>query len=91
MDVVLVEQRPHTGQRHVVATERRTLIAGYERGRVQAGTPVAAHLVHGQAYQRLDACQVGAASFEPELVVEFHSEGLEKFYQRFPRASSIYL
>jgi hypothetical protein len=49
------------------------------------------HLVDRQTYQRLDARQVRAASFEPELIVEFHSGALEKFYQRFPRASSIYL
>jgi hypothetical protein len=69
MDVMLIEQRLYPGQRQVVAPEWGTFISGDERSCVQPRTPVAPHLVHGQAYQRLNARQVGAAAFEPELVV----------------------
>ena len=39
---------------------------------LQAGAPVAAHLVHGQPHQRLDAGQIDRAALLRVLVVEFH-------------------
>ena len=62
----------HARQRQVVAAQRRAFVAGDERGRVQPGAAVAAHLVHGQAHQRLDAGEIDGALFLLVFGVELH-------------------
>src|ERR1700683_1340660 len=63
MDAMLVEEAAHAGEGEIVAAQRRTFVSGDEGGGVETGAAVAAHLVHGQAHQRLYAREVDCAVF----------------------------
>ena len=72
MDAMLVEQRLHAAERQVVASQRRAFVAGDECGGVQPGATIAAHLVHGQPHQRLDAGEIDGPLFGGIAIVKIH-------------------
>src|ERR1022692_2537041 len=75
MDTVLVEQALHAREGEIVAAQRRAFVPGDEGGGVETGAAVAAHLIHGQTHQRLDAREVDCALFLLILGVELHGWG----------------
>src|SRR5580658_8442100 len=87
MDAVLVKQGPHAREGHVVAAQRRAFVSGDEGGRVQTGAAVAAHLVHGQTHQRLDAGEVDSAVFLFVFGIELHltAESATALYNAWQR------
>ncbi len=69
-DIVRGEMLLGFPQRLVQRSERRPAVAGNEAGRIQAGGVVALLLQHRQAYQRLRAADIDAATVQRVLVVE---------------------
>src|SRR5215207_959633 len=68
--VVLLDQLPVAGELLVEAAQRRALVAGDHRPRVEAAATVGAVLVERQTDQALEAGQQDAARLEEVLVVE---------------------
>ena len=63
-DIVLLEQLARSRQLKIVAAERRAFVAGNERAGLQARAAIAAHLIHRQPHQRLDAGEIDASSLD---------------------------
>src|SRR5215475_12788563 len=67
---MLLEQRLYTIEREVIASERRAFVSRNERSRLQTRLPIAAHLIHGQAHQRLNPCEICGPVFRGIAIVE---------------------
>src|SRR5690242_5978092 len=83
MNVMLLEERPDAGEREIVTAEGGAFVAGDQSRGIEAGAAVAAHLLHGEAHEGLDAGEIHQAALQPVLVVKLHPGGQEKFYQCF--------
>ena len=71
-DVMLVEHLTRAGELQIVAAQRTAFVARDKRAGVEAGTAIAAHLVHRQANQGLNSGEVDAATLDRVLVGEAH-------------------
>ncbi len=72
VDLVFLEQLLGSSERQVIAAQRRAFIAGNEGSGVETGAAIAAHLVHRQPDEGLNAREVNTATLDRIFVGEAH-------------------